>query len=323
MIYMRDQLKILSGSSNSALAEEIAKFLKVGLSKRTIIKFSNENIKVKIEESVRGQDVFIVQTSCPPVSDNIMEMLIMIHALRGASADRITAVIPYFPYVRSDKKDEPRISITAKLMADLIMTAGADRVLTMDLHAAQIQGFFDIPVDQLLAFPILCEYFEEKNLENIVVVAGDVGRAKLNVKYAQRLNAPLAVLEKRREDDNQKAKIVNVIGDVKDKIAIMFDDEILTGGSLMELVRALTEKGAKDVYAGITHGILSENAVPRIAGSSLKELVITNTVPLPDNKKIDKIKVLSVAKLFAKAIENIHLGKPISILFETGVKETE
>ncbi|HGE71800.1 TPA: ribose-phosphate pyrophosphokinase [Candidatus Poribacteria bacterium] len=318
---MYNQLKIFSGNSNPDLANEIAKHLNTELGQREIIKFSNENIKVKITESVRGQDVFVVQTSCPPVSDNIMEMLIMIHALRGASADRITAVIPYFPYVRSDKKDEPRISITAKLMADLIKTAGADRVLTMDLHAAQIQGFFDMPADQLLALPILCKYFIEKNLQNIVVVAGDVGRAKLNIKYAERLKAPLAILEKRRDGDKEKAKVANVIGNVKGKTAIMFDDEILTGGSLMELVKALKREGAVDIYAGITHGILSKRAVPNIARSSLKELVITNTVPLPKEKQIDKIKVLSVAKLFAKAIENIHLGRPISTLFQTGGEE--
>lgn len=318
---MYNELKIFSGSSNPDLADEIAKHLNAELGKRNIIKFSNENIKVKIEESVRGKDVFVVQTSCPPVSDNIMEMLIMIHALRGASADRITAVLPYFPYVRSDKKDEPRISITAKLMADLIKTAGADRVLTMDLHAAQIQGFFDMPADQLLALPILCNYFKKKNLQNIVVVAGDVGRAKLNIKYAERLKASLAILEKRRDGDKEKAKIANVIGNVKGKTAIMFDDEILTGGSLMELVKALKREGALDIYAGITHGILSKRAVPNIARSPLKELVITNTVPLPKEKQIDKIKVLSVAKLFAKAIENIHLGRPISTLFQTGGEE--
>ncbi len=318
---MYNELKIFSGSSNPDLADEIAKYLKIELSPTDIIRFSNQNIKVRIKESVRGQDVFVVQTSCPPVSDNIMEMLIMIHALRGASAGRITAVIPYFPYVRSDKKDEPRISITDRKMADIIKTAGADRVLTMDLHAAQIQGFFDMPVDQLLALPILCRYFEMKNLKNIVVVAGDVGRAKLNIKYAERLKAPLAILEKRRCGVRAKAKIANVIGDVKGKVAIMFDDEILTGGSLMELIKALEREGAVEIYAGITHGVLSKGAVPKIAKSSLKELVITNTVPLPKEKQISKIKVLSVAKLFARAIENIHLGKPISTLFETGGEE--
>jgi len=308
-------LKIFSGNSNLELAKGIAEKLGLALGDVTITRFSNENIKVKPNESVRGKDVFVVQTSCPPVSDNIMELLIMLHALKGASADRITAVIPYFPYVRSDKKDEPRISITAKLMADLLMTAGADRVLTMDLHAAQIQGFFDIPADQLLALPILSKYFEEKGLDNLVVVAGDVGRAKLNVKYAEKLKAPLAILEKRREDDRENAKVVTVIGDVKGKNAVMFDDEILTGGSLMELVRILKENGANEIYAGITHGILSKNAVPNIAKSELKELVITNTVPLPPEKKIDKIKVLSVAELFAEAIRRIHEGEPVSCLF--------
>ncbi len=310
-----DKLKIFSGSSNKPLAQEIAKKLGLTLGKRTIIKFSNENIKVKIDESVRGKDVFVVQTSCPPVNDNIMELFIMLHALKGASADRVTAVIPYFPYVRSDKKDEPRISITAKLMADLIKTAGADRVLTMDLHAAQIQGFFNIPVDQLLALPILCEYFKGKKIKNLTVVAGDVGRAKLNVRYAEKLKAPLAILEKRREGDDENAKVTNIIGDVKGRNAVMFDDEILTGGSLMELIRVLRENGAKDIYAGITHGVLSGKAVQNISASPLKKLIITNTVPLPEEKKIDKIKVLSVADIFAEAIKRIHCGDSMSCLF--------
>lgn len=312
---MVDTLRIFSGSSNTELAEEIATELGLRLGKRNIVKFSNENIKVKIDESVRGKDVFVVQTSCPPVSDNIMELFIMLHALRGASADRITAVIPYFPYVRSDKKDEPRISITAKLMADLLKTAGADRVLTMDLHAAQIQGFFNIPVDQLLALPILCKYFEHKDIKDLTVVAGDVGRAKLNVQYAQRLKAPLAILEKRRDGDDENAKVSNIIGDVNGRNAVMFDDEILTGGSLMELIRVLKENGAKDIYAGITHGILSGDAIPKIANSPLEKLIITNTVPLPKEKKIDKIEVLSVAGIFAEAISRIHCGESMSCLF--------
>lgn len=313
--FMPDKLRIFSGSSNPELAREIAERLYLPLGDITIKKFSNENIKVKINESVRGKDVFVVQTSSPPVNDHIIELLIMIHAFKSASAGRITAVLPYFPYVRSDKKDEPRISITAKLMADLILTAGADRVLTMDLHAAQIQGFFDMPTDQLLALPILCKYFEQKKLENLVVVAGDVGRAKLNIKYAERLRAPLAILDKRRVKDDEKAEVVSVIGDVEGKNAVMFDDEILTGGSLMELIRALKEKGANEIYAGITHGILSENAVQRIDESPLKELVITNTVPLPPHKRIDKITVLSVAELFAEAIKRIHQGESLSSIF--------
>jgi ribose-phosphate pyrophosphokinase len=308
-------LRIFSGSSNPELAKEIAEKLDLKLGVLTIKRFSNENIKVKINESVRGKDVFVVQTSCPPVSDNIMELLIMLHAFKGASADRITAVIPYFPYVRSDKKDEPRISITAKLMADLLKTAGADRVLTMDLHAAQIQGFFNMPVDQLLALPILCKYFEDKKIENLTVVAGDVGRAKLNIQYAQKLKAPLAILEKRREGDNETAKVSNIIGDVKDRNVVMFDDEILTGSSLMELIRVLKENGAKDIYAGITHGVLSGEAITRITESPLKKLIITNTVPLPEQKRIEKIEVLSVAELFAEAIQRIHYGESVSCLF--------
>ncbi len=312
---MPDRLRVFSGRSNPELAQEIADRLYLPLGNISINKFSNENIKVKINESVRGKDIFVVQTSCPPVSDHIMELLIMLHAFKGASAGRITAVLPYFPYTRSDKKDEPRISITAKLMADLLAKAGADRVLTMDLHADQIQGFFDMPTDQLLSMPILCEYFKRKEMKDLVVVAGDVGRAKLNRKYAERLNAPLAILDKRREDDSEKAEVVAVIGNVEGKNADMFDDEILTGGSLIELIRALKEKGAKEIYAGITHGILSGPAVERIKESPVKELVLTNTVPVPTEKRIDKIKVLSVAELFAEAIKRIHHSESVSSIF--------
>jgi ribose-phosphate pyrophosphokinase len=312
---MPDKLRVFSGSSNLELAREIADRLYLPLGNITINRFSNENIKVKINESVRGKDVFVVQTSCPPVSDHIIELLVMLHSFKGASAGRITAVLPYFPYVRSDKKDEPRISISAKLMADLLKTAGADRVLTMDLHAAQIQGFFDMPADQLLALPILCKYFEQKNLSDLVVVAGDVGRAKLNRQYAERLNTPLAILDKRRESDDEKAEVVNVIGEVKDKNAVMFDDEILTGGSLMELIRALKDKGAKSIHAGITHGILANDAVKLIQESPIEELVVTNTVPVPKEKRIGKIKVLSVAELFSEAIKRIHHSESVSSIF--------
>lgn len=312
---MPDKLRVFSGNSNPGLAQEISDRLYLPLGAVTIDKFSNENIKVKIEESVRGKDVFVVQTSCPPVNSNIMELLIMLHALKGASAARITAVIPYFPYVRSDKKDEPRISIAAKLMADLLATAGADRVLTMDLHADQIQGFFDMPSDQLLAVPILCKYFEEMEMENLVVVAGDVGRAKLNRKYAERLNAPLAILDKRREGDDEKVEVVNVIGDVDGKDAVMFDDEILTGGSLMGLVRALKDKGANKIYAGITHALLSGPAVELIEDAPIEELVVTNTVPVPPEKTKGKIKLLSVAELFSEAIKRIHHSESVSSLF--------
>jgi ribose-phosphate pyrophosphokinase len=312
---MTKTLRLFSGTSNEQLAKEIACKLHMSLGKISIDRFKNENIKVKINESVRGKDVFVIQTSCPPVSDNIMELLVMLHAFKSASADRITAVLPYFPYVRSDKKDEPRISITAKLMADLLKTAGADRVLTMDLHAAQIQGFFDIHADQLLALPKFCEYFEKKKLENLVVVAGDVGRAKLNRRYAERLGAPLAILDKRHLSNTEKTEVVNVIGDVDGKTAVMFDDEILTGGTLMGLVKTLHDEGAKEIYAGITHGILADDAVKNIEGSYLKELVVTNTVPVPDYKKIGKIKVISVAELFAEAIKRIHCSESVSSLF--------
>ncbi|MBD3183289.1 ribose-phosphate diphosphokinase [Candidatus Poribacteria bacterium] len=317
-------IMVFTGRSNKKLAKRIEKSLKKKLKKNDFklseiefTDFDNQNIKVKSLESVRGKDVFVIQTSCPPVHKNIMELLIMLHAFKGASAKRITAVIPYFPYVRSDKKDEPRISITARLIADLLKTSGASRVLTMDLHAAQIQGFFDMPADQLLALPVFCDYFESKNINDMVVVAGDVGRAKLNRMYSEKLKAPMAVLDKSRRGLDGKPQILAVTGEVSGKNAVMFDDEILTGGSLIALVDALKENGVKDIYAGITHGILAKNAVERIEKSDIKELVVTDTVRIP-KKKLDnstKIKVISVADLFAETIIRIHCGQSVSPLF--------
>lgn len=311
---MEGNLKVFAGQSNPDLAREICTVLGVALGNVTFTKFSNENIKVKIEENVREADVFVVQTSCSPVSDHLMELLIMIDALKYASAARITAVLPYYPYVRSDKKDEPRISITARLAADLLETAGAHRILTMNLHAEQIIGFSRIPVDQLLAIPIICHYFAENDLSNFVAVAPDVGRAKTTEHYARRLDLPMVILDKRRYGDNERAVVRHVIGDVEGKDVILLDDEILTGGSMLEGTRALKDRGAQRVLAGCVHGVLAGDAMTQIEASPIEELVVTNTIPL--KRESPKITVLSVARLFADAIRAIHEGSSVSALFD-------
>jgi len=313
---MGSQPKIFSGNANLPLAKSICKHAKVPLGKCEILKFSNENIKVKIAESVRGQDVFIIQPSCVPVNEGLMELLIMIDACKHASADRITAVVPYYPYVRSDKKDEPRISITARLVADLLETAGANRIMTMNLHSPQIAGFFRIPVDHLLAGRLLCDYFEKQGTENSVVVAPDAGSAKRAGLYAIRLGLPLAILDKRRADDSEKPAIENVIGDVKGKRAIIFDDEIASGGSIIEVVSALERLGVREIQACCVHGVLSGHAVERLRASSLAKLVVTDTVYIPAEKQFPKLEVISVAELFAKAIINTHEGESISYLYD-------
>ena len=312
---MTNTLKIFSGNANVPLAKAICSHAGVELGACEIVKFSNENIKVRICDSVRGQDVFIVQPSCVPVNDGIMELLIMIDAAKHASAGRITAVVPYFPYVRSDKKDEPRISITARLMADLLQTAGADRVMTMNLHSPQIQGFFRIPVDHLLAGRLLCEYFKSFGTDDCVVVAPDAGSAKRAGAYAVRMGLPLAVLDKRRNDDTENPVIHNVIGDVKGKRAIIFDDEIASGGSILEVVKALDHLGVKEISACCVHAVLSGNATERLKGSSLSRLVVTDTVFIPEEKKFDRLTVISVAELFARAIMYTNMGASISGLY--------
>ncbi|MDR2694429.1 MAG: ribose-phosphate pyrophosphokinase [Chitinispirillales bacterium] len=312
---MTDTLKILSGNANIPLAKAICQYAGVKLGECEIVKFSNENLKVKICDSVRGQDVFIVQPSCPPVNEGIIELLIMIDAAKHASAGRITAVVPYFPYVRSDKKDEPRISITARLMADLLQTAGADRVMTMNLHSPQIAGFFRIPVDHLLAGRILCEHFKKCGTENTVVVAPDAGSAKRAGAYAVRLGLPLAILDKRRHDDTESPAIQNVIGDVKGKRALIFDDEIATGGSILEVVKALDNLGVTEISACCVHAVLSANAPERLRNSSLNQFVVTDSVFIPEEKKFDKMTVISVAEMFAKAIMYTNRGTSISGLY--------
>jgi len=308
-------LQIFSGSAHPELAEQICDYLGTSLGKTEIVRFSNENLMIQIKENVRGNDVFVIQPSCSPVSEGIMELLIMLDALRSASAGRITAVIPYFPYVRSDKKDRPRISIAARLMADLLQTAGADRVLTMDLHSAQIQGFFRIPVDQLSARPILCEHLRRyAELDNTVLVASDVGEAKDAGGFARALGLPMAIIDKRRDDDSEKPKAAHLVGEVSGMKAILVDDEIATGGTLIEAVDFLISQGAESVWAVATHPIFCGPAIQRIAESNLDKVIVTETVPVTRDKRHPKIEVLPVAQIFAEAIRRIHHSESVGAM---------
>ncbi len=309
-------IKIFAGNSNRALAEEIAEKIGLPVGAATVGKFSDGETAIGIGEVVRGSDVFIIQSTCSPVNDNLIELLIMIDALKRASAGRITAVMPYFGYARQDRKAKARDPISAKLVANLITVAGADRVLTMDLHAAQLQGFFDIPVDHLLGFPILAEHFKENfgSMDDVVIVSPDVGSVTRTRKVAEWLDVPIAIIDKRRPKANV-CEVMNVIGDVNNKRVILVDDVIDTGGTIVNAANALTEIGAKEVYACCTHAVLSGPAIERISKSSIKELVALNTIPLSEEKSIDKIKVLSVAGIFAEAIERIYGDISISTLF--------
>ena len=312
---MKNNLLVFSGNSNKKLALDICKFLKVKLADATIDHFSDGEIHIKINENVRGHDVFVVQPTCSPSNDNLMELLIMIDALKRASAQRITAVLPYFGYARQDRKDQPRVPITAKLVANLLTIAGADRVLTIDLHAGQIQGFFDIPLDHLFAFTILTEYIKKMKLDkSLVIVSPDVGGIKTARAFAKRLKCSLAIVDKRRVNDKQ-AEVMHIMGDVKGKNAVIVDDMVATAGSLVEAVDAIKKAGAKDVYAAITHAILCGPAIERLKKSNLKELVVTDTIPLAKGKILNKIKVLSVASLLGEAIKRIHEEESISVLF--------
>lgn len=308
------RIKIFAGTSHPSLAQAICHAIDLPLSKSEVVKFANENLMVRILENVRGCDVFYVQSSAPPVNEALVETLIAIDALKGASAARVTAVLPYLPYSRSDKKDQPRISITARLVADLLQTAGADRVLTMDLHAAQIQGFFHVPVDQLMGAPVLCDYLKTWDLSDTVLVAGDVGEAKDIGKFANVLNLPVAIVDKRRYGNDDRAVATNLIGDVVGKHAIIVDDEIATGGTVIEATNFLMSRGALSVKVVATHAVLSGQAVERLNASVVDRLIVTDTIPLRD-KKSSKIEVLSVAPLFAKAIRRIHDGDSVSDLF--------
>lgn len=311
---MKNYLKIISGSSNPALAGEICEYLDLAPGRIQIERGPNDNIKVQIRENVREDDVFVVQTSSSPVNDNLTELLLMIDALKYASARRITAVLPYYPYVRSDKKDEPRISISARLVADLLQAAGADRILTMTLHSPQIVAFSRIPVDQLWATNLICNYMRGRDLSNAVVVSPDVGSADEASAYANRLDLPLAIMDKRRHADDEKAEIQNIIGDIQGRDALLFDDEVLTGGSMMEAVRILKDRGVRRILAGCTHGVFSGAAMERIDQSPLEVFATTNTIPLPNNKPQGKIEVLSVARIFGDAIKAIHHGESVSRL---------
>jgi ribose-phosphate pyrophosphokinase len=315
---MFGEMKVFSGSSHPDLASGIATHMGMPLGRLKVTRFSNENIKVKVEENVREADVFVIQSSCPPVSDHLMELLILIDALKFASAARITAVLPYFPYARSDKKDEARISITARLVADLLETAGADRVLTMTLHAPQILGFFRKPADQLLATPILSNYFKTKDLSNTTVVATDAGAAKFAGHFAKRLSVPMAIIDKRRFDDSEKAQSVALIGDVKNRDAIIYDDEIATGGSIKEAARILRELGARSVRVGVTHPVFSGSALETLTSANLDELVVTDSIPVSPERarQMPNLKVLSTAALFGDAILRIHGGRSISEMMD-------
>ena len=323
---MYGEIALFSGNGNRELAEGISQELAVPMCPADVFKFSNQNIFCRLKTSVRGKDVFIVQPismsynaqgEMSTVNDNLMELLIMIDTAKRDSAGRITAVVPYYGYGRTDKKDQPRVPITARLVADLVTVAGADRFLTLDLHAGQIQGFFNIPVDELTAFYLMSKYMREKEIKNGVVVAGDIGATKRSRNFAQRLDLPLAVIEKRRiqKPDGSHAEALNIIGDVQDKNCIIFDDEIDTAGTVVEAMSFLKASGANDIYACVTHAILSGPAVERLENAPVKEVVATNTVYIPPEKQFSKLTLLSVAPLLGEVIRRIHLGISVGEIF--------
>ena len=313
-----EKLKIFACSKSAEkFTEEICDYLKIEKGKISRMKFKNDNNFVQILESVRDKDVFLIQTTEPPVNERIMELLITIDEVKRASSKRITVVLPYYMYSRSDKKDQPRIPVTAKLFAQLIESAGANRVLTCDLHNKAIQAYFNINCDVLTGESLLEKYFDLKDIDNKVVVATDAGSSKKAYKYAEHFGCPIALVDKRRNGNDDHAMATSVIGDIKNKNALVFDDEVDTAGSIMETVQVIKKFGAKDIYVGCTHGILSGPAIERIKKSSLKELVMTNTVPLPKEKQIDKIVVVSISELFGEAIKRIHEESSIGELFET------
>lgn len=311
-----DELKVFTGNAHPTLAKAICEYLGISLGKAEVFEFTNENIFVRVQENVRERDVFVIQPLSTPVNKNLVELLIMIDAFKRASAGRITAVIPYYAYGRTDKKDQPRVPITARLIADLLTTAGANRLLTIDLHARQIQGFFNIPVDELTALFILSDYWKGKALDNLVVVATDIGISAHARDMAAKLNAPLAIIEKRRIGNVDTTETLNIIGEVKGMRALTIDDEIDTAGSLIGVVNTLLEHGATEVYACCTHPILSGPAIERIAKSPVKEVVVTDTIPVDKKKRLDKITVLPIAPLLGEAIRRIHTGLSIGAMFE-------
>lgn len=314
-----ETLGLYSGNANPVLARKIARYLGVRLGSAEVFQFANENIFVKILDNVREKDVYLVQPTSRPVQTSIMELLIMIDAFKRASAGRITAVVPYYAYGRSDKKDQPRVPITARLIADMISVAGADRLLTMDLHQGQIQGFFNIPVDELTAVHLLSNYFLQKDLDNPVVVT-DLGYAKRARTFAELVGAPLAIIEKRREANDDRAQVLNVIGEVQGKRAIIVDDEIDTAGTLTEIIRALTREGVTEMFACATHGVLSDPAAERLHSADLSEVVITDTIPIPPARQVPNLRVLSVAPLIGEAINRIHRGESVGALFSSEIQ---
>ena len=311
-----EEMRVFTGNAHPDLARSICEYLGMPLGEAEVFKFANGNTFVQFGENIRQCDVFLVQPFSVPVNDAIMELLIMIDAAKRASAGRITAVIPYYAYGRTDKKDQPRVPITARLVADLITTAGADRALTIDLHAGQIQGFFSIPVDELTALPLLSRYVVDKELKKPVAVAVDIGGTKRARNMAERIGAPLAIVEKRRMGNADEMETLNVIGEVEGRIAIMVDDEVATGGSLLSTIDALKERGVTEVYACCTHAVLSGDASERIAASPIKELVVTDTLPVDENKRNGKTTVLSVASILGEAIHRIHNGLSVGAMFE-------
>ncbi len=310
-----DKLMVFAGNTSSKLTKDICGALAVQPGKIDVGRFCDGETCVKINQNVRGKDVFLVQSTSHPANENLMELLIMIDAMKRASARRITAVLPYFGYARQDRKDQPRVPITAKLVANLLARAGADRVLTIDLHAGQLQGFFDIPLDHLYAISIFEEYFKRKKMKDVVIVSPDVGGIKMARAYAKRFNADLAIVDKRRIND-RKAEVMHIMGDVKDKNVIMVDDIAATAGSLSEAALALKKNGARDIFAAITHAVLCGPAIERINKSEIKKLVVTDTIILDKTKQSDKIVQLSVAELLGEAIRRIHNEESVSALFE-------
>lgn len=312
----QDEIKVFCGNAHPALTSSVCDYLGIPLGKIEVFEFSNENTFVRILENVRERDVFIIQPICSPVNKNLVELLIMLDAFKRASADRITAVVPYYGYSRTDKKDQPRVPITARLVADLLCTAGANRILTVDLHAAQIQGFFNIPVDELTALFLISDYWRSKKLKDVVVVATDIGISKRARDLAEKLNVPLAIIEKRRMGNDDTTETLNIIGEVEGKRAITVDDEIDTAGSLVSAVDTLLKAGAKEVYACCTHPVFSGPAIERISKSKVKEVVVADTIPLNGKKKISKITVLPIAPLLGEAIHRIHTGMSVGAMFE-------
>tara|TARA_B100000745_G_scaffold218837_2_gene145671 strand:+ start:68 stop:1021 length:954 start_codon:yes stop_codon:yes gene_type:complete len=310
-----DELRVFTGNAHPKLAQDVCSYLDIPLGQAEVFKFANDNTFVRILENVRQRDVFIIQPICYPVNDNLMELLIAIDACKRASAGRITAVVPYYGYGRTDKKDQPRVPITARLVADLLTAAGADRMLTVDLHAGQIQGFFNIPVDELTALPLLTDYFKAKEMTDMAVVAVDIGISKRARDVAEKLDAPLAIIEKRRVSNDDKSETLNVIGDVRGKVALTFDDEILTGGTVINAADALIQEGVTEVFCCATHPVFSKEASERLSKSRFQEVVVTDTVPLKQEQVNGKIKVLSVAPLLGEAIYRIHKGLSVGELF--------